>query len=425
MNGKQGFTFMAKAIDKLTDRKVKTTKKPGYHGDGNGLYLCVKPTGAKSWILRYMVAGKAREMGLGGYPAIGLADARERRDSERKRLAEGVDPIAARDAQQAANKVAQAKKSTFNDCVDRFLAAKSAEWTNIKHRAQWRATLQTYAAPYFGELPVQAVDTDLVIKALAPIWTTKTETASRVRGRIESVLDWATASKLRSGENPARWRGNLEKLLPKPGKIAKVEHHPALAYRDVYAFLQLLGQSDATAARALETVIYTGLRTAETIGAKWAEIDFDAAVWTVPATRMKMKKEHRVPLSAPALQVLRNCYALRVNDYVFPSPNSTTGHPRPLSNMGMLQLLKRMKRTDITPHGFRSTFRDWAAEQTNFPRELCEMALAHTVGSDTEQAYQRSDLLEKRARLMSAWATYCDTKPNDAATVTHIRNRRG
>lgn len=412
---------MAKAIDKLTDRTVKAIKKPGYHGDGNGLYLCVKPSGAKSWILRYMVAGKAREMGLGGYPTFGLADARQRRNTERQRIADGVDPIEARDERANARKVTQAKRSTFNDCVERFLAAKSVEWQNPKHRAQWRTSLDTYAAPHFGELPIQAVDTDLVLKALTPIWTTKTETASRVRGRIEAVLDWATVSKRRSGENPARWRGNLDKLLPKPGKIAKAEHHPALSYRDVYGFLQLLANAEATAARALEVVIYTGLRTAEVIGAKWDEIDFDAGVWTVPASRMKMKKQHRVPLSAPAVQVLRACSALRVNDYVFPSPNGTTGRPRPLSNMAMLTLLKRMKRTDVTPHGFRSTFRDWAAEQTNFPRELCEMALAHTVGSDTEQAYQRGDLLEKRARLMAAWATYCNTKPNDTATVTPIR----
>lgn len=412
---------MAKQIDKLNDRAVKTEKAPGYHADGNGLYLCVKPSGSKSWILRYMIAGKAREMGLGPFPAIGLADARQKRDSQRKKLAEGTDPIAAREAAQTAKRIATAKLATFNDCVDRFLSAKSIEWRNVKHRAQWRSTLNTYAAPVFGELPVQAVDTDLVIKALAPIWTNKTETASRLRGRIESVLDWATVSKLRSGDNPARWRGTLEKLLPAPGKIAKVEHHPALAYRDVYAFLQLLAPLEATAARALEIVIYTGLRTTETLGAMWAEIDLDAGVWTVPASRMKMKKEHRVPLSAPALQVLRNCYATRINDYVFPSPSSTTGRPRPLSNMAMLQLLKRMKRTDITPHGFRSTFRDWAAEQTNFPREVCELALAHSIGSDTEKAYQRGDLFEKRARLMNAWAAYCSAKPQDAATVTPIR----
>jgi integrase len=414
---------MAKAIDKLTDRAVKALKTPGHHLDGNGLYLCVKPSGSKSWILRYMIAGKAREMGLGAFPAIGLADARKKRDSQRKALSEGTDPIAAREALQTAKKLANAKLSTFNDCVNRFLATKSVEWSNLKHRAQWRATLTTYAAPVFGDLPVQAIDTDLVIKALAPIWTTKTETASRLRGRIESVLDWATVSKLRSGDNPARWRGTLEKLLPAPGKIAKVEHHPALAYQNVYAFLQLLAPLEATAARALEMVIYTGLRTTETLGATWAEIDLAAAVWAVPASRMKMKKEHRVPLSAPALQLLRKCAATRINDYVFASPNSTTGRPRPLSSMAMLQLLKRMNRTDITPHGFRSTFRDWAAEQTNFPREVCELALAHSVGSDTERAYQRGDLFEKRRNLMNAWAKYCEAAPHAVASVTSINRK--
>ncbi len=412
---------MAKTIDKLEDRKIKNLSTPGYHHDGRGLYLCVKPTGAKSWVLRYMLDGKAREMGLGSFSDIGLSRAREKRARARELLDQRIDPIDQQNERDTAKRLAKAKLCTFNECVDRFLAAKSIEWQNVKHRAQWRATLTTYAAPVFGDLPVQAIDTDLVIKALTPIWTTKTETASRLRGRIESVLDWATVSKLRSGDNPARWRGTLEKLLPAPGKIAKVEHHPALAYRDVYDFLQLLAPLEATAARALETVIYTGLRTTETLGATWAEIDLVAGVWTVPASRMKMKKEHRVPLSAPALQVLRKCYATRMNDYVFPSPNSTTGRPRPLSNMAMLQLLKRMNRTEITPHGFRSTFRDWAAEQTNFPREVCELALAHSIGSDTEKAYQRGDLFEKRARLMNAWAAYCTAKPQDAATVTPIR----
>lgn len=416
---------MAKAIDRLTDRKVKTLQAPGYHADGNGLYLCVKPSGAKSWILRYMIGGKAREMGLGGFPLIGLADARKRRDSERKRLSEGKDPIATRDALLEADKREQAinvaKGTTFNDCVSRFLSAKSIEWSNLKHRKQWQATLDTYAAPVFGELPVQVVDTDLVMKALTPLWTEKTETASRLRGRIEAVLDWATVSKFRSGENPARWRGNLDKLLPKPGKIAKVEHHPALPYRDVSAFLQLLAPLEATAARALEMVIYTALRTGEVIGSKWDEINLDAGVWIVPADRMKMKKEHRVPLSAPAVRVLRNLHAVRINDYVFPSPNSTDGRPRPLSNMAMLELLKRMKRNDITPHGFRSTFRDWAAEQTNFPREIAESALAHSNNNATEAAYQRGDFFEKRAQLMNAWAKHCHTQPSEAASVTPIR----
>lgn len=419
---------MAKAIDRLTDRTVKTLKVPGYHADGNGLYLCVKPSGARSWILRYMIGGKAREMGLGGFPLYGLADARKKRDNERKRVSEGIDPIATRDALLEADKreqaIAVAKGTTFNDCVRRFLSAKSIEWSNLKHRKQWQATLDTYAAPVFGELPVQVVDTDLVMKALTPLWTEKTETASRLRGRIEAVLDWATVSKFRSGENPARWRGNLDKLLPKPGKIAKVEHHPALPYREVNAFLHLLAPLAATAARALEMVIYTALRTGEAIGAKWDEISLDAGVWIVPAERMKMKKEHRVPLSAPAVEVLRNLEALRINDYVFPSPNSTDGRPRPLSTMAMLTLLKRMKRTDITPHGFRSTFRDWAAEQTNFPREIAESALAHSNNNATEAAYQRGDFFEKRAQLMTAWAKHCQTTAQDAASVTPIRRSK-
>jgi len=418
---------MAKRVDRLTDRTVKALQSAGYHADGNGLYLCVKPSGAKSWILRYMIGGKAREMGLGGYPVFGLADARKKRDSERKRVSEGVDPIATREALQVAGKrekaIALARGTTFNDCASRFLSAKSIEWSNLKHRKQWQATLDTYAAPVFGELPVQVVDTDLVMKALTPLWTEKTETASRLRGRIEAVLDWATVSKFRSGENPARWRGNLDKLLPKPGKIAKVEHHPALPYRDVNAFLQLLAPLEATAARALEIVIYTALRTGEVIGAKWNEINLDAGVWIVPAERMKMKKEHRVPLSAPAVRVLQNLHALRINDCVFPSPNSTDGRPRPLSNMAMLTLLKRMKRTDITPHGFRSTFRDWAAEQTNFPREIAEASLAHSNNNATEAAYQRGDFFEKRAQLMNAWAKHCQTAPGEVGSVTLIRKR--
>jgi len=418
---------MGKAIDRLTDRLVKSVKDEGYFADGNGLYLAVKASGAKSWILRFMLNGKSREMGLGGFPTIGLADARSKRDNARKLLAEGIDPLAARHAALEAGKqaaaLAVAKQTTFDDCVDRFLSAKSIEWSNEKHRKQWRATLETYASPVIGNLAVQAIDTDLIVKVLTPIWVTKTETASRLRGRIENVLDWATVSKFRSGENPARWRGNLETLLPKPGKVATVEHHAALPYREIFDFLQTLSTHDATAARALETVIYTGLRTNEAIGARWEEIDLNAGVWIVPKERMKMKREHRVPLSSSALRVLRACHATRINDFVFPSPQSSDARPRPLSNMAMLTLLKRMKRTDITPHGFRSTFRDWAAEQTNFPREIAEAALAHSTNNATEAAYQRGDLFEKRARLMEAWANYCAAKPQTAASVTPIRRK--
>lgn len=408
---------------------MKAIRGEGYYADGNGLYLAVKASGAKSWILRYMLNGKSREMGLGGFPLIGLADARVKRDQARKQLTEGVDPLAARDAAAAAAAAIQAaalavaKLTTFDQCVDKFIAMRSVEWRNAKHGGQWKSTLATYASPVIGNLPVQAIDTDLVVKVLTPIWTTKTETASRLRGRIENVLDWATVSRFRSGENPARWRGNLDKLLPKPSKLTTVQHHPALPYREIFDFLQTLSTHDATAARALETVIFTGLRTNEVIGAKWDEIDLSAGVWIVPKERMKMKREHRVPLSPAALRVLRTCHATRINEFVFPSPQSTDARPRPLSNMAMLTLLKRMNRTDITLHGFRSTFRDWAAEQTNFPREIAEAALAHSTNNATEAAYQRGDLFEKRARLMDAWASYCATKPQIAASVTPIRRK--
>jgi integrase len=279
----------------------------------------------------------------------------------------------------------------------------------------------------FGEVAIADVDTDMVLKALTPMWLTKTETAKRVRGRIESVLDWAKASKLRSGENPALWRGNLDKLLPQPSKITTTKHHAALPYRDMHTFVQTLAQSDATAARAMEFVIYTLTRTGEAIGAQWNEIDFDAGVWTIPAKRMKgtkgKRRIHRVPLSSAALALLHRLRATTASAYVFPSPRNTEARDRPLSNMAMLEMLKRMKRTDITTHGFRSAFRDWCAEQTNYPRELAEAALSHVLKDKTEAAYQRGDYLEKRARLMEAWAEYCQTAPQVSAKVSPIRKQ--
>jgi integrase len=415
------------AIDRLNARRIKTETDEGYHLDGKGLYLLVKPTGAKSWVLRFALNGKKREMGLGAFPEVGLADARQKRDTARNLLADGIDPIEARDAQLHATKLAEslarAKAITFDDCAARFIAVKSAEWTNAKHTAQWTASLAAHASPVFGKVAIADVDTDLVLKALTPIWKTKTETATRVRQRIEAVLDWAKVSKLRVGENPAIWRGNLDKLLPQPGKIAVTGHHPALPYRDVYGFLQTISQSDAMAARALEIVILTATRTSETVNAQWSEIDFDAGVWTIPAKRMKAKREHRVPLSAAALAIFNRLHELKTSAYVFPSPSNTEARNKPLSNMAMLTLLMRMKRRDITPHGFRSTFRDWCAEQTSYPRELAEAALAHVLENKTEAAYQRGDLLEKRARLMESWAEYCNSAPQVSAKVTPIGGR--
>jgi integrase len=415
------------ATDRLSARGVKTETTAGYHLDGKGLYLLVKPSGSKSWVLRFTLNGKKREMGLGAFPAIGLSDARQKRDDARKLLTDGVDPINTRDAQgrasMLAESLARAKATTFDDCVERFIAVKSAEWTNVKHTAQWRATLATYASPVFGKVAIADVDMDLVLKALTPIWKTKTETATRVRQRIEAVLDWARVSRLRIGENPAAWRGNLDKLLPQPGKIATKGHHAALPYRDINPFLQTLSQSDATAARALEFTIYAATRTGETIGAKWSEIDLDARVWMIPANRMKSKRLHRVPLSSPAIALLTRLHATKTSAYVFPSPMNTEAKEKPLSNMAMLTLLKRMTRTDITTHGFRSAFRDWCGEQTNYPRELAEAALSHVLSDKTEAAYQRGDYLEKRARLMEVWAEYCQTAPQVSANVSPIRKQ--
>jgi integrase len=423
---------MAHTTNRLTALTARTIKEVGYHADGRGLYLNVRDSGSRSWILRYMLNGKAREMGLGAFPEVGLMQARQKRDALRESLKKKVDPIDAREVEAHAAAQARAKAvasaTTFNECVERFLSVKSVEWSNTKHAAQWRSTLTAYASPVFGAVAIADVDTDMVLKALTPIWLTKTVTAPRVRGRIESVLDWAKASKLRGGENPALWRGNLDKLLPQPSKVATTEHYAALPYRDMHAFVQLLSHSDATAARAMEFVIYTLTRTGEAIGAKWSEIDFDSRVWTIPAHRMKgtkgKKRSHRVPLSDAALKLLQRLHATTTSAYVFPSPRNTEARDRPLSNMAMLEMLKRMQRTDITTHGFRSSFRDWCAEQTNYPRELAEATLSHAVKDKTEAAYLRGDYLEKRARLMQAWADYCHTAPQVSTKVTPIRKTR-
>lgn len=314
----------------------------------------------------------------------------------------GVDPIEARRARRASAALEAAKAMTFDQCRDAFIADNKTGWRNAKHQAQWTSTLRTYATPIIGALPVQAIDVVLVMKILQPIWSTKPETASRVRGRIERVLDWAKVSGFRTGENPARWRGHLDQLLPKKSKVRKVEHHAALPYGELPDFMVALRARTATSARALEFAVLTAARTGEVIGARWDEIDLQAKAWTVSAERMKAGREHRVPLSAAALAVLECMQKVRQNDYVFAGERHTT-----LSNTSMLMLLRRMCRSDLTAHGFRSTFRTWAAERTSFPREVVEAALAHVVGDATEQAYQRSNLFDKRRRLMDAWAEFC------------------
>lgn len=393
---------MPRAINRLSPMKVTKTTEPGLYGDGGGLYLQITNAGVKSWLFRYMLHGKARGMGLGPLHTIGLGEARALALNCRRQLLDGIDPIDARNAERTAKRVAAANEMTFEQCATSYIEAHRAGWKNAKHADQWTSTLKTYAYPVFDSFPVSAIDSALVMKVLEPIWTTKTETASRLRGRIESVLDWATVRGYRSGDNPARLKGHLDTLLPKRSRVQQVKHHPALPYAELAEFVKRLRAEEGAAARSLELLILTATRTSEVIEATWEEFDIDSALWVIPANRMKMGKEHRVPLSARAIEIVKAQQAVKQNNYVFPG----TRYGKPLSNMAMLQLLKRMNRTDITAHGFRSTFRDWAGETTNYPREVCEAALAHGIKDKAEAAYARGDLFMKRAALMDDWATY-------------------
>jgi integrase len=407
---------MSRIKNKLTARTVETKKTPGYYSDGGNLYLRVSSNLTKTWAFYYKKDGKRTEMGLGSVSNLSLEQAREKATELRKQIASGIDPLAQRQQQEAESKAQRAKMMTFQQCADAYINAHRAGWKNPKHIQQWQNTLAQYAFPVFGDLDVKAIDTGLIIKCLEPIWLSKNETAGRVRGRIESVLDWATAHKYREGENPARWRGHLDKLLAKPSKVQKTEHHSALPYMELNGFIEQLRQQDGIAAKCLEFTILTAARTGETIGATWDEIDLNAKTWTIPAIRMKAEREHRVPLSAHALKILNDMAAVRRNDYAFPSTK------KGLSNMAMLAVLKRMDRTDITVHGFRSTFRDWAAESTAYPGEVVEMALAHAIKNQVEAAYRRGDLLEKRSRLMEDWARYCTT-PRSSGDVIPINKK--
>ena len=412
---------MAREVERLTAIGVARLKKPGYHNDGEGLYLQVSPGGAKSWIFRFKIDKRPREMGLGSLKAFSLAEARRRAKDARQLLADGLDPIARRaevSESAAAASVKAANALTFCKAADQYIEAHEASWKNAKHAYQWRQTLDTYAKPVIGNLPIAAVDTDLVLQVLRPIWATKTETATRLRGRMEKVLDWAKALKHRTGDNPAAWRGNLDKLLANPNKIAPVVNHPALPYTEIGAFMAELRARPGISALATEFIILTAVRTGEALGARWSEIDTDGRVWTVPAQRTKMNKEHRVPLSDAAVKCLKKARTLDPDsEYVFPGRAPGTQQ----SNMACLALLRRMGRTDIVTHGFRSTFRDWAAEQTSYPRDVAKMALAHAIADSTEAAYRRGDLLEKRRALMADWARHCG-RVHTAATVTPIRS---
>jgi integrase len=400
-------------LERALSARFCTTAAVGLHCDGEGLYLQVKPRkdgqgASRSWVFRYRTGGRLRDMGLGSFTTVGLADARERARQARLKRVDGVDPIEERHARKTALAVEQVKAMTFEQCAEGYIEAHKSGWKNPKHAAQWGATLETYAYPVIGKLPVGSVEDAHVLKILQPIWNTKTETASRVRGRIEKVLDRAKVLKLRTGDNPARWEGHLDQLLPPKSQVSPVEHHPALPYRDLPAFMDKLRKRDGISARALEYTILTVARTGDTIGAKWSEVDSSEKQWVVPAARMKgrkgsAKRDHVVPLSDRALAVLEDLP--REGDFIFPGGIEGEG----LSNMAMAELLKEMGYSgDIaTVHGFRSTFKDWAAEQTAYPNEMSEMAMAHAVSNKVEAAYRRGDMREKRRRMMQDFAKFC------------------
>jgi integrase len=396
-------------VGKLSSIAVTRTKAPGYYGDGGGLWLQVSSAGTKSWIFRFTRQGRQREMGLGALHTVSLAEARDKAKRCRQQLTDGLDPIDARKAIKSARALEQARAITFDQCAADYIKAHRSGWRNPKHAAQWASTIDSYASPVFGELPVAAVDTALVMKVLNPIWTEKTETASRLRGRIESILGWATTSGYRTGDNPARWRGHLENLLPAAAKVKKVEHHPSLPWPQIGAFMADLKAREGVAARAVEFLILTASRSGEVRGMRWDEVDGD--LWIIPAARMKAGKEHRVPLSRQALCLLEA--TPKLSDHVFPGARKASI----LSDMSLSAVLRRMSRHDITIHGFRSTFRMWAAEATNFPREVAEHALAHQLPDKVEAAYRRGDLIDKRRLLMQGWADYCHQPQIDSAIV--------
>jgi integrase len=414
---------MARATSKLSAKFTeKKDLKPGLYGDGGGLYLQVSDFKTKAWVFRFMMAGRARKMGLGDFELVSLKDARKKRDAAYGLVVDGVDPIEERKTRKAEQAAEKAKTLTFKECAEGYIAAHKSSWKSEKHAGQWEATLETYAYPIIGNLPVQMIETAHVMKIIQPIWNTKTETASRVRGRIEKVLDRAKALKLRSGENPAAWRGHMDQLLPSKSQVSPVKNHPALPYAELPDFMAKLRAKKGVSARALEFTILTVARTGDTIGAPRREIDKAEKLWTVPAARVKGKKgarkrDHVVPLTKQALAALD---AVPVEgDFLFPGGKEDTG----LSNAAMSELLEGMGYLPeyATVHGFRSTFKDWCGDLTAYPNEMSEIAMAHTVDDKVEAAYRRSDMREKRRRMMADWAAFCDGKAVGGKNVVPMR----
>lgn len=394
---------MPKKAKELSAVEVQRLTAQGFHFVGGvaGLALQVLPTGGRSWVLRTTVGSKRRDMGLGGYPDVPLAEARASARAARAKIKEGIDPIEQGRALRSLLKASQAAALTFEQCATEYIKAKKAEWKNDKHAQQWVSTLTTYAYPHIGALLVRDVALPNVLAVLKPMWETKTETASRLRGRIESVLDWATAHGYREGLNPARWRGHLDKILPKPSKVATVEHREALDVSEVGAFMVKLRDMDGVGAKALAFAILTAARSGEVRGATWDEFDLSAKVWVIPAARMKAGKEHRVPLSDEAIRIIDAQQPIAGSPFVFTAPRGGQ-----LSDMTLSAVTRRMK-APCVPHGFRSTFRDWVSERTSYPGDMAEMALAHAISDKVEAAYRRGDMIDKRRQMMSDWAKFC------------------
>jgi integrase len=425
---------MARLFGKLSAREVAKQTRPGLYGDGGGLTLQITPSGAKSWLFRFMIAGKAHGMGLGPVHAVSLADARQKAAEARKALADGRNPLSEKRQRAAQAALAEARTITFDKCAETYISAHRASWSNPKHADQWTSTIKVYAKPIIGSLPVSQIDTTLVVKILTqptndgePFWQSKNETASRVRGRIESILGWATTSGFRAGDNPARWKGHLENLLPSISKAGRTKHHPSLPWRRVGAFMSALREREGIAARAVEFAILTATRSGEVRGAMWSEIDLTARTWTIPAHRMKAKREHEVPLSDAAITLLKALPRIEGCELLFPGVRN-----KALSDMSLTTVIRRMNTGEaawvdkdgstVTIHGFRSTFRMWAAESTSYPREVAEHALAHQLPDAVERAYQRGSLFAKRTLLMADWAAFC-ARPatTNIANVVPIR----
>lgn len=407
---------MGRKAAEMSALQVSRLRKPGLHAVGgvDGLALQITPSGARSWILRATIGGKRRDMGLGGFPDVTLAGARESARVARQKIREGIDPIDEARAQRSALAASRAKDVTFEKCALDYIASKEPGWHGGKSSAQWRSSLTVHVFPKIGSLLVRHVGDSQVLDVLRPIWTTKTETATRIRGRIEKILDSATVSKLRDGPNPARWTGHLEHMLAEPAAVATEEHFAALSYRDLGSFIERLKDIEGNGARCLHFAILTAMRSGAVRGVSRSEVDFDHRLWIVPAERMKgpkgKRKEHRVPLSKAAIELLKAQPSIDGTNLFFPGDKN-----RPLSDATLMAVLKRMK-VEATVHGFRSTFKDWAVEQTSYPNEMSELALAHTVGDKVEQAYRRADMFEKRLQMMEDWAAFCGRKWQPAKT---------